>query len=190
MTFVGSDGHAPEARHVEHQASFAGRVSGIAVASATDGERQVIGGCEAQGGLYVLCVGWTHYDCGMRRKLGCITLAQLFVRWVSRAEDCSSQSPRESCEVSIARLRDRNGRNLLRKAGPCEKWERRTSALPEERTTIHRCRLERMDQALVDQRNVQDASERKMKASSGSRSRSRRINYSTPKSTSSPMRLS
>jgi hypothetical protein len=37
---------------------------------------------------------------------------------------------------------------LLRKAGPCEKWKRRTDALPEERTTIHRRRLERMDRDL------------------------------------------
>src|SRR5580692_7415764 len=84
MTFVGSDGHTAEARHIEHQASIAGRVSGIAVASATDGDRQMIGGCEAQGGLDVLGVSWTHYQCGMRGKLGCIALAKLLVLRVSR----------------------------------------------------------------------------------------------------------
>ena len=130
--FVGSNGYAAEAGHVEHDASLAGRVSGIAVASAADSERQMIGAYEAQGGLDVLWVGRTHYERGMRVKLGCIALAKLLILRVAGAEDCSSQSPRKGCEVGIARLRDRKRGDLLRKAGLREKRERRTKALPEE----------------------------------------------------------
>ena len=88
MTFVGSNGHTAEAGHVEHKASIAGGVSGIAVASAAYGERQMVGACEAQGGLDVLRVGGMHYERGMRGKLGRIAFAKLLVLWVAGAEDC------------------------------------------------------------------------------------------------------
>ena len=116
--------------------SIAGGVSGIAVASAAHGERQMVGACEAQGGLDVLWVGGMHYERGMRGKFGRIDFAKLLVLRVARAEDCSGKSSRKGCEVGIARLRDRKCRELpLRKAGPakngsdeqrpCQRKERR-----------------------------------------------------------------
>ena len=138
MTFVGSNGHTAEAGHVEHKASIAGGVSGIAVASAADGERQMIGACEAHGSLDVLWVGGMHYERGMRGKLGCIDFAKLLVLRVAGTEDCSGKSSRKGCEIGIAGFRDRKRRDLPRKAGPRQERKRRTKAPPDERAPIHR----------------------------------------------------
>ncbi len=113
--------YAAEAGHVEQEASLAGGVSGIAVASAADGKRQMIGACEAEGGLDVLWVGRMHNERGMSGKLGCIAYAKLFVLRFAGVEDRSSESSRKGCETGIARLRDQNRRDLLRNAGPPEK---------------------------------------------------------------------
>src|SRR5271156_987920 len=143
MTFVPSNGNVAEAGHVEHEASLASGVSGIAVAPAADGERQMIGACEAQGDLDVLWVHWMYYEVGMCVKLGCIAFAKLLVLRVAGAKDGSRESSRKGREMGLARLRERKRRELLRKAGPRKKRKGRTKTLPEERTPIHRCPCER-----------------------------------------------
>ncbi len=62
------------------------------MASASDGERQMIGSCEAQGGLNVLWAGRTEHERGMCVKLGSIAFAKLFVLRLAGAEDISSKS--------------------------------------------------------------------------------------------------
>ena len=116
MTLVGSNGHTAEAGHVEHKASIAGGVSGIAVASAAYSERQMVRACEAKGCLDVLWVGGMHDEHGMRSKLGRIDFPKLLVFRVARAKDLSSKSSRKGREAGIARLRDATATQLAEKS--------------------------------------------------------------------------
>jgi hypothetical protein len=84
-----------------------------------------------------------HYKRGMRGKLGCIDFAKLLVLRVARAEDFSGKSSRKGCEIGVAGFRDREPRDLPRKAGPRQERKRRTKAMPDERAPIHRCPCER-----------------------------------------------
>jgi hypothetical protein len=64
------------------------------VASAPHRKRQMVGACEAEGGLDVLKVSGMHDERGMRGKLGCIDFAKLLVLGVAGAEYFSGKSSR------------------------------------------------------------------------------------------------
>ena len=166
IAFVGSNGHVAEAGHVEHETSLAGGVSGIAVASAADGEWQMIGVLRSP------AVAWM--SCGLAgctTSAGCAAnLAAYPMRscsyFASPGRKTVPVSPRAKA-VSLASLGFETGsrRGLLRKAAPREKWKGRTKALPEERTPIHRCPLLMMDRETKCPTRVLDSSAARMRAS-------------------------
>src|SRR5580692_8317783 len=102
--FFHANGYPAEAGHVEHNASLAGEVAGIAVAPAADSEGQTIGPDEAQSGLEVLHIGRMHDERRMRVIFGRVAFAKPLIVRISGSKGCSSQSPHKGCEVSIARL--------------------------------------------------------------------------------------
>ncbi len=150
------------------------------MAAAADGERQMIGACEAQADLDVPWVDWTYYELGMRVKLGCIAFAKLLVLRVAWAKDRSRESSRKGREVGVARRRERTRRGLLRKAGPGKKGKGRTKALPEERTPIHRCPCEGWIWSRVPEESVRQFG-RRMREARWSRSCQAKATVSRPR---------